>query len=138
MWYRMAQQEDNRTVACVIIFKEKDNNVFVLLEEKDKNKFAIPGGKVESGETSEEAAVREILEETHLKLKKKKLVLIESAHKAEDDDRCCDVYAYHYKKDKEPKADSDCKALEWFKVNELPEMMWEGNKLVNKAHKELF
>lgn len=55
------------TVGCILI---KDNKV--LLEKRsvrvEKDKWALPGGHVEIGETAEEAIRREIKEETNLEI----------------------------------------------------------------------
>lgn len=141
MWYRTAQNEtmsDIKSVACVIVLRKQDDKVEVLLEQKTPTKFGIPGGKIEAGESSESAAVREIKEETHLKLKKKKLHLIEKSYKSKSDDRFCDIYAYKYKDDKEPVADSDVEALKWADINDLPEILWDGKKHILKAASELY
>lgn len=141
MWYRTAQNEtmsDSKSVACVIVLRKQDDKVEVLLEQKTPTKFGIPGGKIEAGESSESAAVREIKEETHLKLKKKKLHLIEKSYKSKSDDRLCDIYAYKYKDDKEPVADSDVEALKWADINDLPEILWDGKKHILKAASELY
>lgn len=141
MWYKIAQSgtmSDSKSVACVIVFRKENDKVEVLLEQKSSNKFAIPGGKIEPGESSESAAIREIKEETHLKLKKKKLHKVEKSFKSESDGRYCDIYAYKYKDDKEPVADSDCESLKWLDVNELPEVLWDGKKHILKAVSQLY
>lgn len=141
MWYRIAQNEtmsDSKSVACVIVLRKQDDKVEVLLEQKTPTKFGIPGGKIEAGESSESAAVREIKEETHLKLKKKKLHLIEKSFKSQSDGRYCDIYAYKYKDDKEPVADSDVEALKWADINDLPEILWDGKKHILKAASKLY
>jgi 8-oxo-dGTP pyrophosphatase MutT (NUDIX family) len=141
MWYRIAQNgtmSDSKSVACVIVLRKQGDKVEVLLEQKSPTKFGIPGGKIEAGESSESAAVREIKEETHLKLKKKKLHLIEKSYKSQSDGRFCDIYAYKYKDDKEPVADSDCEALRWFDINDLPEILWNGKQHILKAASELY
>ena len=141
MWYRTAQNEtmsDSKSVACVIVLRKQEDKVEVLLEQKTSTKFGIPGGKIEAGESSESAAVREIKEETHLKLKKKKLHLIEKSFKSQSDGRYCDIYAYKYKDDKEPVADSDVEALKWADINDLPEILWDGKKHILRAASELY
>ena len=54
------------TAVCVLILnKDKSNFLSVSLKE-DHTDFNLPGGKVEQNETFEEAAIREIKEETGL------------------------------------------------------------------------
>ena len=58
-----------KAVRCYLI---KDNKV-VVTKYKESNKksgyYEIPGGKIEEGETSEQAAIREMKEETGLNVK---------------------------------------------------------------------
>jgi ADP-ribose pyrophosphatase YjhB (NUDIX family) len=143
MWYKMAKDEDaliqdKKLVSCVIVFKKVDEKVHVLIEKKDFNKWAIPGGHVEEDESPEEAAVREIKEETSLTLKPKKLKLVKQHSKSKDDNKVCNIYAYKYKGKEEAKAGSDCDHLEWFEYEKIPFLMWNGNEHVSKAYKMVY
>ena len=63
------------TVDCVVVY----NRSILLIQRKYtpfKNYFALPGGFVDIGETVEEACIRELYEETNVKIKKKDLKLI--------------------------------------------------------------
>lgn len=74
-------------VRCYLI---KDNKVVATKYKKGSKKegyYDIPGGKIEEGETPEEAAIREMKEETGLKVKSLKLkgkMLIEYPNKKFD------------------------------------------------------
>ncbi len=61
-------------VVCVV--RNKRNELFVARRnlEPGLNKWALPGGFIESGETSEAACLRELREETGLKGKVEKLL----------------------------------------------------------------
>lgn len=51
---------------AVVILILKDNKVLAVSRKNDPNAFGLPGGKVDPGEYLEQAAARELLEETGL------------------------------------------------------------------------
>lgn len=61
-------------VAALILFK---NNILLLKDKKWKYKYVLPGGHVKWGELTKKALIREIKEETHLKIKKASIRLVE-------------------------------------------------------------
>jgi len=67
----MSEYEKPAVTVDVIVFTIKNNKLQVLLikrgREPFKNKWAIPGGFVRMNESLEEAAVRELHEETGVK-----------------------------------------------------------------------
>lgn len=67
------QQIISERAAAFII---KDMNVLLMYRKKNgREYYCIPGGMVEEGETPEEAARREVREETNLDVKTEKLLL---------------------------------------------------------------
>ena len=54
--------------ATVLIIKNNIGQILFLLRKKSPFGWALPGGKVEDGETSEIALIREVLEETGLSI----------------------------------------------------------------------
>lgn len=58
--------------ASIVFIVNNFNDVLILKRSKDSLSFpgvwALPGGKIEEGETPEEAAIREIMEETQINL----------------------------------------------------------------------
>lgn len=72
----MIKVKEIRPGVAMVIFNEKGE---VLLQKRaDVNLWGIPSGHVEPGETVKDAAVREILEETGLKVKILRLIGIYS------------------------------------------------------------
>lgn len=53
--------------ACVLI-EDKEGKVLAVSRKDDSTKFGLPGGKTDSGETDEQAAIRELYEETGIKI----------------------------------------------------------------------
>ncbi len=67
----MDKRELGPFLAVRAIILNKENNKVLLLKRADNDKYGeywcLPGGKVDFGETAEEAIVREIMEETSLR-----------------------------------------------------------------------
>ena len=137
MWYKFATLKEQMInngslIAAVVIIKEEENKKYVLLNEKSKNKWELPGGKVEPGETSAQAAIREIKEETNIKIKPKNLFIVDEMM-PEYNDKKCNYYAYLFKDKDQVKVGSDARNLEWFDVDNLPNVMWRGKEFIKNA-----
>lgn len=113
--------------ASVIIFKDKR----ILLQQRIDNKcWGYHGGCVELGENVEDAAKRELFEETHLIAKKLELYGVfsgpEQYHVYPDGNEAfiidivylCDNFSGELHKQDEEVAE-----LEWFDMNALPEKL---------------
>ena len=66
--------------ACVIILDE-EYRILILKRSSDSywmpDKWGLPGGKIEEGETAEQAAIRETFEETQLQVQNLDPVLVD-------------------------------------------------------------
>jgi 8-oxo-dGTP diphosphatase len=76
---------DNFNSKFVVVgcFIEHNDDILLIKRQKDKdngNKWAVPSGKVDPGETEEEAVIREVFEETGLKIYSDKLVFVERSY----------------------------------------------------------
>ena len=102
-----------------------------VLVGKKPSGFWIPGGHANSGESSKDAAVRELKEETNLDLSNLKLFYSKIT-----EDKIVDVYVCNEFSGKAEAAD-DLQEVQWFEINELPDMKLDGNELIQKAYKEI-
>jgi len=105
----------------VIVVNSK--NQVLLIERKNKPYgWAIPGGFVDYGETVEHAAVRELLEETNLKISEKELNFLGIYSDPKRDPRGHTVSIVYYAYSNSiPSAADDAKRAEFFDLSELPE-----------------
>ncbi len=115
-----------RRVSLVILFDDDK----VLLGKKPSG-FWIPGGHAHTDESSLDAATREFKEETNLDLFNLKLFYSKIT-----EDKIVDVYVCNEFSGKAEAAD-DLQEVQWFEINELPDMKLDGNELIEKAYKEI-
>lgn len=58
------------SVGIVCLFEDDGENKIVLVLDGQKNKYEMPGGMIEPSETLEEAAMREVKEESNMEIVK--------------------------------------------------------------------
>lgn len=112
--------------ACIVV--DAEDNVLLLRRKKApyKGYWAFPGGKQELGETFEDAAIREIFEETGLTILSPKLIAIlnERLHR---DEEFISQFLLNYSvanvngQANETLSYSDEGDLQWFPLYKLPE-----------------
>jgi len=61
---QLAMQNEKQAACCLIL--SDDGHVLAVSRKDDPSAFGMPGGKVDPGETAEQAAARELQEETGL------------------------------------------------------------------------
>lgn len=123
----------------VIIFAKRDTKLHVLLVERKydpfKGQWAFPGGFVEVGERLEQAALRELEEETGVSG-----VAIKQLHTFGDPGRdprghTVSVVYYCLLEDDCPeiRAGDDASQAEWFDVAEVPQLAFDHQKILDYA-----
>lgn len=109
------------TTAAIIEIYEKGNFLGIVLIDRGNAPFgkALPGGKVEIGETVEEAIRREMLEEVNLELVDLKQFHVYSDPKRDFRHHSIEV-TYLAKAFKKPQAGDDAAKAYIYKLDELP------------------
>lgn len=127
----------------IVIFTIQDKQLKVLLirrlSEPFKNGWALPGGFVEIDEDLEQAALRELQEETGISGVYLEQLYTFGKPDRDPRERVITVSYYtlvpidHLKVG----AASDARALGWFDIEQLPELAFDHRKIVSKAKQRL-
>lgn len=83
-------------------------------------KFAIPGGYMKRDETSKEAALREVLEETGWKCEITEFFGIADSPKRGDDRQNISIFFILKPLEETEKPDDEVTEVRWFSLNDLP------------------
>lgn len=122
------------TVDAIVFVKEKDG-IFVLLIERGrepyKNKWALPGGFIEMDETLEQACIRELEEETLLKVSDMKQFRTYDAIDRDPRHRTISVvFSTELNAKEKVKGSDDAAQARWFPINMLPDLAFDHKKIV--------
>lgn len=113
----------------ITIMMVKDSKVLLGERGEDcqtaRNLYAYPGGRMDYGDTPEQSAVREVLEETGMIIEEKDLEFLRICPEYFPEDNRHYVslvfLCKKFKGEPELKEPDKCKGWEWFSPDELPE-----------------
>lgn len=123
------------TVDAVILYK----NRLVLIKRKNppyQGKFALPGGFVEVGESTERAALREAFEETGLSIELVKLIGVYSDPRRDPRRHTVSV-CYLATGQGQLRSGSDAADVELFELDSIPELAFDHDKMINDAKSDI-
>lgn len=127
------------TVDAIVYFIEKDGPKVLLIErgnEPFKNKWALPGGFIEMHETLEQACIRELEEETGLKLEKMEQFRAYDAIDRDPRHRTISVvFSANIGKQTKVKGADDASNAAWFSINKLPELAFDHALILTEFFK---
>lgn len=127
----------------ILIFTIRNSELNILLVKRNiepfKNMWAIPGGFVRMEETLEQAAKRELKEETNVSPDYLEQLYTFGDLNRDPRGRVITVaYFALIKSDKiELKASTDVSNAEWFNINNLPKLAFDHEKILEYAIKRL-
>ena len=125
-----------------IVFVKQNNNTWVLLIERGrepfKNKWALPGGFIDMDESLEQACIRELEEETGLKVEAMQQFRTYDAIDRDPRHRTISVVHSVQLDEKVPVTGSDDANLaEWFSINELPALAFDHAQILNDFFRQV-
>lgn len=126
------------TVDAVVFRKNGDKHEVLLIQRKFDpfaNKWALPGGFVGMDETVEQAVVRELEEETGLKMTTLQQLFTFSELGRDPRGRTVSVTFFGITDfhNSSVKGGDDAKDAQWFAINQLPELAFDHIKAVKMA-----
>ena len=112
----------------------------LLIKRKNppfKGKWALPGGFVDYDERTEDAVVRELLEETGLKTKILDLIGVYSDPKRDPRGHVISAVYLMEVIDGKLKGGDDAADARFFNLNELPELAFDHDMIIEDAKKKV-
>ncbi len=124
------------TVDCIVMTNEPLPKVLLVQRgiEPYKDRWAFPGGFMNMDETTEECAIRELMEETGLKVEE--LHQIGSYSKVDRDPRGRTItvaYLAIIDSPLEVKGQDDAERAEWFPIDKLPKLAFDHEEIMSDA-----
>ena len=124
------------TADCVVFTRESIPKV-LLIERGDnpyKGCWAFPGGFMEMDETTEQCAIRELEEETGLKIEDVKQIGAYSKVDRDPRGRTITIaYLAVINAPMEVKGLDDAAKAQWFPIDELPELAFDHDEIMRDA-----
>ncbi len=127
------------TTDILVFAKEQENITVLLIKRKNppfQDKWAIPGGFVEYDEEIDDAAKRELEEETNIKGVELEQLRTFGKVGRDPRGRTVSVVYYAFIEDAsklDVKAQDDAKEVCWFSINNLPKLAFDHAEILDYA-----
>ncbi|MBC7450209.1 MAG: NUDIX hydrolase [Cytophagales bacterium] len=139
----MDKQQIKVAVDAVVFGYSSREGLLVLLIKRGivpyKNEWALPGGLVKNDESLDEAAERELMEETGIRLKYLEQLYTFGVQERDPRNRVVSVsYVGLVRPDVfSIKADTDASDVSWFNIKKLPQLAFDHKDIIKVALKRL-
>jgi 8-oxo-dGTP diphosphatase len=94
--------------------------------------FSIPGGHLELGETFEEAAIKEVFEETGLKIYNPKVICITNNLRTYSEERkhyiSVNLFTNEFEGEVEVKEKDKCESWDWYSPQDIPNPHFDASE----------
>ena len=120
----------------ILIINDTTEEILLIkrLNEPFKDYWALPGGFVDENEDLEEAAHRELKEETNLEVEDLYQLGAFGAPGRDPRGHMISIAYLGYSSDVEnAKVMDDAKELKWFKINDLPKLAFDHKEIIDLA-----
>lgn len=125
------------TADCLVFTKKQEETFILLIQRKNepfKDKWAFPGGFMNIDETTQEAACRELWEETELKVENVHQIGVFDSVQRDPRERVITVAYYTLLEEVvEVNAKDDAKKAQWFSLKALPELAFDHKEILKRA-----
>lgn len=121
------------TVDCIIIKNDSIPEILLIKRkfEPYKDSWAMPGGFIDEDETLEQAASRELFEETSLKNIELSQYHTFSNPNRDPRGRTISTIFFGFPDNKaQAKANDDAKEVKWFSIYELPKLAFDHHEII--------
>ena len=131
-------------VDLLVIRNSNAGNREILLIKRGNDPFqgswALPGGFLDEQETLEEAAARELQEETGISVQPGDLVQLKAYSEPKRDPRTRVIgvaFSIVVPVETVAEADDDAADAKWFKIDELPELAFDHSTMIGESMNRL-
>lgn len=119
-----------------LVFTQTESEIHLLLIQRGHepflNKWALPGGFVNLDETLEHACIRELEEETGLKISSMQQFRAYDAIDRDPRHRTISiVFSAQLTEQKNVKGGDDASRAKWFSISHLPELAFDHAQIIN-------
>lgn len=124
---------DRPKVGIGVIIQNPKNEILIGKRKGSHSPFySIPGGHLEKGETFEEAAIKEVFEETGLRIKNPRVFSVTNnlrTNKYENKHYISvNLFTNEFDGELEVKEHDKCEIWEWHKISEIPKPHFDASE----------